>query len=477
VTSGLAIADAATLYEAAFSKGLRPETPISVSQWAERHRIISREGAAEPGPYRIDRTPYMRAIMDALSPDSGWSHVVFIKCAQIGFSEAGNNWVGYCIARDPGPMMVVQPRMADAKDYVKQRLDPMIRDTPEVRARIPPTKSRDGSNTLLQKSFPGGMLFVSIANSAASLASKPIGKLMLDEVDRYPKDVDGEGDPVELAKKRTTTFLRRKILEGSTPTIDGASRIQTSYEGSTKGRFFVPCPFCDEFQVLEWAGVRWEKNPDGSPILSSTRYKCAACGELIQEYQKAEMLRRGEWRHENPKATSIGFHLSGLYSPWAPWSALVEKWVAAQGKPPLLKSFVNTELGECYTLSPEEKDAWAKVYGKREPYRPGVVPARAVLLTAGGDVQKDRLEVSVWSWGRGKQSWRRDPGRHLEGHHRPHRPLAGAREARPARLAARGRGLAPDRPLRARRELRDHDRLRVGACAGDARRHRRPRRP
>lgn len=398
--------DGAEVYRAAFAAGLRPERPITVTEWACKHRIISREGGAEPGPYRVDRTPYMAAIMDALSSTSHWNDVVFIKGAQIGGSEAGNNWVAYAIDRDPGPMMVVQPTVGLAEDYSKQRFAPMIRDTPALTAKIASPKSRDGSNTRMQKAFPGGILFMSGANSAASLSSKPIGKLFLDEIDRYPLDVDGEGCPVALAEKRTATFPRAKRFKCSTPTIAGASKIQDAYDASTKGRYYVPCPHCGEFQVLEWAGVLWERNADGSPIHETVHYVCAGCGEKIREHHKTEMLRRGEWRHENSKAKAIGFHLSALYSPvgWCSWAKLAQEWHEAQGIPEKLIAFVNTALGECYVLPGTEKDAWAQVYAKREVRPIGVVPLRAVLLTAGIDVQKDRIEITIVGW-RGKECW------------------------------------------------------------------------
>ncbi len=398
--------DGAATYRAAFADGIRPARPLTLSDWACQHRLLSREASAEPGPYRIERTPYLREVSDALGPDSPWSSIVFLKSSQIGGSEVGNNWVGYVMDRAPGPMMMVQPTIEIAEDYSKQRIAPMLRDCPVLAEKVLPSKSRDAGNTIRQKYFPGGMLVMAGANSAASLASKPIRYLFLDEIDRYPLDVDGEGCPVELAKKRTATFSRRKVFLNSTPTIKGVSKIEAAYDASTRGRYHVPCPHCQHEQVLKWDGIRWDKESDGRPILASVHYVCASCGEKIGEHSKTEMLRRGRWIHEDPTAATLGFHINALYSPvgWFSWAMAVEQWHDAQKDPAKLKAFINTVLGETYELRGEDTPQWHVVYARREAYSMTELPRRVVLLTAGVDVQKDRLEVGLIGWS-GKEAW------------------------------------------------------------------------
>jgi phage terminase large subunit GpA-like protein len=379
---------------------------MSVSEWADQFRYLSAEGSAESGRYRTDRTPYMRDIMDALSPSSPWSEIVVIKCAQIGFSEAGNNWIGYVIDRAPGPMMMVQPTIEMAEDYSKQRLAPMFRDSPCLTDKMAPAKSRDASNTIRQKYFPGGMLNIAGANSSASLASKPIKLLFLDEIDRYPDDVDGEGCPIKLAEKRTATFSRRKIFKGSSPTIRGASKIEAAYDLSTKGRFHVPCPHCQHEQTLRWPNLRWGKHPDKTIDFASIHYQCEACAKPILEHHKSSMLPRGRWIHERPKAKAIGFHINALYSPigWCSWSDLVRQWDEAQGNPVLLKAFVNTNLGESYEISAEDAVEWRTLYDRAEERELGTAPRQCLTLTAGADVQKDRIELYVYGWNR-REVW------------------------------------------------------------------------
>lgn len=400
------VGDGALVYLEAFGEGLRPDTPLTVGQWAERYRVLSREASAEPGPYRMERTPFLREICDALSPQSPATGVVFMKSSQVGGSECGFNWIGFVIDRAPGPMLMVQPTIEMAEAVSKQRLAPMFRDTPALRKKIGTGKSRDASNTIREKVFAGGALFLGGANSAASLASRPIKYLFLDEIDRYPQDADGEGCPVELAEKRTATFSRRKVFKNSSPTVKGLSKIETAFNRSSRARYFVPCPHCQHFQVLEWSGIKWDKDERGKPILSTVHYVCRGCGDKIREHAKTDMLERGEWRHEDKTAKTVGFHINALYSPlgWFSWADAVEQFDKAKEDPILLKVFLNTVLGETFEIRSEDTPKWEEAYGKRERYAIGVVPARACLVTAGADVQKDRIEVQLVGWRR-RESW------------------------------------------------------------------------
>ena len=388
----------------AWREGLAPDPALTVSAWADRHRILSPRGANEAGPWRTSRTPYLRAIMDALSPSHPAQRIVVMKGAQVGATEAGNNWIGYVVHHAPGPMLAVQPTVSLAKIFSQQRVAPLTEDTPAVRARVAPARSRDSGNTVLSKEFPGGILVMTGANSAVGLRSMPVRYLFLDEVDAYPASADEEGDPVALAEARTRTFSwRRKVFLVSTPTIKGLSRIEREYQASDQRRYFVPCPHCDARQWLKFERLRWEW---GNP--ATVRYLCEACEQPIDEHAKTLMLASGEWQ---PTATSVdpltvGFHISGLYSPvgWLSWERIARDWEGCQANDEAKQSFRNTVLGDVW-FEPGDAPEWQRLYDRREAFPIGIVPRRGLLITAGADVQKDRIEVSIWAWGRNLESW------------------------------------------------------------------------
>ena len=390
------------IYSAAAAAGARPDPLLTISQWADRYRWLSQRASAEHGRWRTERTPYLREIMDCLSPMSPIERTVFMKGAQIGGTECGNNWMGYIIHQAPGPMMAVQPTVEMAKRNSKQRIDPLIEESEVLRKLVRDPRSRDSGNTVLSKDFPGGVLVMTGANSAVGLRSMAARYLFLDEVDAYPGDVEGEGDPITLAMARTRTFARRKVFLCSTPKITGMSRIEAAYEESDRRRYFVPCPTCRDFQVLKFAQLRW---PKGNP--QAAVYVCEHCGQEIQNHQKHWMLAQGEWRAGTKgDGKTAGFHISSLYSPvgWFSWGDAAKQFEQAQKNSSLLQVFVNTVLGETWTQLGEAPD-WQKLYDRREDYKIGLVPRGGLFLTAGADVQKDRIEVEIAAWGRGKESW------------------------------------------------------------------------
>jgi phage terminase large subunit GpA-like protein len=348
--------------------------------------------------------------MDCLSPTSPVERVVFMKAAQLGATEMGSNWIGYVIHHAPGPMMAVWPTVEMAKRNSKQRIDPLIDESSILRELIAPARSRDSGNTILAKEFRGGVLVMTGANSAVGLRSMPVRYLFLDEVDGYPIDVDGEGSAVALAEARTRTFSRRKIFIVSTPTIAGVSTIEREYEASDQRRYFVPCPHCGHRQWLRFEQLRWERGEDGN-FPDTAAYVCESCEVPIPEHHKTWMLEHGEWRAMADGASrTAGFHLSSLYSPigWRSWKDVAAAWESAiskeAGSAAAIKTFKNTELGEIWVEEGEAPD-WQRLLERREDYRIGTIPVGGLLLTAGADVQKDRIEVSVWAFGRGKESW------------------------------------------------------------------------
>lgn len=397
----------ATIYVESFIEGLKPDPILTVSEWADRHRILSRVSSAEPGQWNTDRTPYSREIMDALSVTSPYTEVVWQKGAQIGATECGNNWIGYVIDHAPGPMLSVMPNLDTAKRNSKIRIEPLIKECPRLREKIPEARTRDSGNTTLQKDFPGGTLIMGGANSAASLRSMPIRYLYLDEEDGYPISAGKEGDPVNLAIKRTDTFSsKKKIFHTSTPTIEGQSKIESNFSMTDQRRYFVPCPDCGHMQWLQWQQVKWDNDDP-----QTARYECVECGYHIKNWQKTKMLAKGEWRStsESVSPKLIGFHLSGLYSPvgWLSWEDCVAQWLKAH-KPrrdiEKLQTFINTVLGETWADKGEAPE-WEKLYNRREPYELNSLPNGICFLTAGVDVQADRIEVEVVGWGRYKRSW------------------------------------------------------------------------
>lgn len=398
-------------FDAGWADGWTPDPVLSISQWADQFRMLPAKGASEHGPWRTSRTPYLREPMDCLSPHDRTERVVLMFGAQTGKTEAGLNWIGATADYYPCPMLMVQPTVEMAERVSKQRVASMIEDTPRLRKAFSEAKSRDSGNTLLMKEFRGGVLIFSGANSSSSLASMPIRNVFTDEVDRYPGDVDDEGDVLSLAFERANSFGRRKkILVTSTPTIKGVSRVERAFLESDQRRYFCPCPHCTEanggvpdgFDYWRWENIRWEP---GHP--ETAQLMCNACGALIDEKHKTWMMGNGEWR---PTATARnervrGYHLPGLYSPlgWKSWEDLVRQFIEGQRDPSILKSFVNTGLAETWEEIGETHDAH-ELMSRVEDY-PAEVPANGAVLTMSVDVQRDRLEAAVYAWGPGEESW------------------------------------------------------------------------
>jgi phage terminase large subunit GpA-like protein len=336
--------------------------------------------------------------MDAVS-DHRVETVVVMSSAQVGKTEIINNLCGYHIHQDPAPILVVQPSVEMGETWSKDRLAPMLRDSPSLKGRVADAKSRTSGNTVRHKTFAGGHLTITGANSAAGLASRPIRILCCDEVDRYDASAGSEGDPVNLAVKRTTTFWNRKVVLVSTPLIAGSSRIEKAYLESDQRRFWIPCPHCSEMQVLKWANVQWS---DDDPRTGA--YHCVACGAAWTDAQRWVAVRRGEWRAEAEFRGIAGFHLSELYSPWRRISDTVSDFLRAKSSVDQLKTWVNTALGETWKEAGEAPE-FERLLERREDLRAATVPKGALVLTAGTDAQDDRLETSVWAWAPGFESW------------------------------------------------------------------------
>lgn len=394
--------------EQAFKDGIKPTEKLPVDKWADKYRRLSRKaGAKEPGPYRTSRMPYLREIMFELSPESSSQHISAIKATQLGFTDAGINWFGHTVHIDQAPMMMLLPTIDVAKRHSKIKLAPVIEETPVLDALIQKPRERDSGNTTLMKEFPGGVLIVAGANSAASLRNVSIKKLMLDEIDAYEADLESEGDTCSIAEKRTDAFGdERKIYKLSTPTIKGISKIEKEFEDSDQRHYYVPCPHCTEGQVLNWDGLKFQH--EGFKLIGGVVYRCRHCGKDIPEHHKSWMLENGQWRAHNPGHRHRGYKISSLYSPlgFLSWIDIVEEWLKAKRDNNIeaLKTWTNTRLAEPWDDSLAASIGADALINRREDYGL-VVPWQALVLIASVDTQPDRLECTVKAWSPSEESW------------------------------------------------------------------------
>jgi phage terminase large subunit GpA-like protein len=381
-------------------KQWRPPTELKISEWADTYRFLSPESSAISGKYRTDYAPYQKEIMDAFN-DPNIERIVWQKSAQVGATEILNNVVGYYVHMQPSPILVMQPTLQMAQAYSKEKLANMLRDTPVLKARLNDSKSKDSSNTVLSKKFLGGTTLNMVgSNSAASVASRAVRILCIDEVDRMEASVGSEGDPVLLASKRTQTFFNRKIYLCSTPTVKGLSRIEAAFEESDQRYYYVPCPECGHMQTLKWSNVIWEDDKPETAI-----YTCEENGCVIEESKKHKMLKNGEWRATAETKKTAGFHLNELYSVFSTWASMAENFLESKKQPEMLKTFINTSLGETWEPEPEEAVEAEGLLSRRESYDAQSVPDEALVLTCGVDVQKDRLECQVVAFSHNYEMW------------------------------------------------------------------------
>ena len=376
----------------------KPPPDLKLSEWSDRYRKLSPESSAEAGQWNTSRAEYQREIMDTFN-DPHIERIVVMTSSQVGKTEIILNAIGYYIDQDASPILIVQPTLQMGQAFSKDRLAAMIRDSEKLRGSVKDARSRDANNTTMHKKFAGGHLTIVGSNSASGLASRPIRILLMDEVDRYELSAGSEGSPIALAVARTKTFWNRKIFMCSTPTVKGLSAIESAFEESDKRYYYVPCPECEHKQVLKWKNVVWEED---KPETAS--YACEECGSVIEESKKQWMLKHGEWRATNEKSNTAGFHISELYSVWSTWSQMATNFIEAKKNPETLKTFINTALGESWE---EQGDAveYDTLLQRRLSYDKTTVPEEVLVITAGIDTQKDRLECQTVGWGKNYEAW------------------------------------------------------------------------
>lgn len=391
---GEGVADAIRAVAAVF----RPPPRLSVSQWADQFRQLSREASAEPGQWKTSRAEYQREILDAISDPA--THTVVVKSSsQVGKSELLLNTIGFHMHQDAAPVLFLQPTIEMAETFAKDRIAPMLRDTPALAGLVADPKARDSGNTILHKLFPGGHLTLAGANSPASLASRPVRIVLCDEVDRYPPSAGSEGDPVTLVKARQKTFWNRKLVLTSTPTIAGVSRIDSAYSESDQRVLLLPCPHCHAFQRITWVNVRW---PAGKP--QDAAVYCSECGAAWTDAQRWAAVRKCRWQPQAEFRGVAGFHLSELNSPWARVGDIATAFLQAKESrsQERMRAWINTSLGETWEQDGERVDD-ESVAARAEEWEG--IPDGVLFATLGVDVQDDRLEMELVGWGVDEESW------------------------------------------------------------------------
>lgn len=389
----------------------RPPALQTVSEWADENRVLVSESSSEPGRWRTDRAPYQRGIMDSFTQTGIWK-IVIMASAQTGKTEMELNMMGRAIDTDPGPMLFIQPTDTFAEDFSKRRVAPMIRACPALKRKVYEAKSRDAGNTIGMKTFPGGSVSFTGANSPTELAGRPVRYVFCDEIDRFPASAGTEGNPLKLAERRTETFRERgrKMVLTSTPTIKGTSEIEKNYLQGTQEEWHTECPHCHSFSFIRFDNIKFDKeeykdeNGEKNYHVRNVRWKCPVCERETGEYETKR--QPAKWVAKNPEAVEAGvrsFRLSAFMSPWSDWKDICRSFLNAKDDPELLKVFVNTMLGETWEVR-DRSGVPEQLHARREKYD-AEVPEGVLVLTMGVDTQDNRLEYEIVGWDREEQSW------------------------------------------------------------------------
>lgn len=397
---------AAPRIAAAIARAIAPRKPLTVSQWADAERVLSRKGSAEPGRWRTARNPMLREPMDCFSVRSNVHEVWCLFDIQSGKTELALNVIGYSMDHNPGPLMVCLPGEAGMNAWIAQKLGPMLEETAAVQRALTSVASRDSANQRTFKDFAGGQLYLEHAGSPQRLKSKSVRTLVVDETDGFASALSSGDDPIALLEGRNSAFpATYKRLFIGTPEIQGISRLESGYAKSDQREYHVPCPHCGHEQPLQWSGLHWSEDA------SEAWYACNECGAVIDEHHKHDMLAQGRWVAKYPERKVRGYHMNALYRPLGlgpRWRDLAAAWLAAQGDPARLKTFVNDRLAEPWEDPAMRAVKHNIVADRAEPYKLRHAPAPVLAVTAGVDTQDNRLAVQLIGWGRGLASWTLD---------------------------------------------------------------------
>ena len=397
-----------------FQRGFKPPPVLTVSEWADRYRFLTTGTSGEPGPYQTKRTPYMKEIMDSLSPMIKDERgrvimnpircVVFMKGSQVGGTDAALNWIGHGMTQYPGPDFAVHPTVENGERWSKIKLDAMIAACPELQKLISKFTGRTSGNEILRKDYIGGSLTISGSNSAAGLRQISVRRVLLDDMDGFATDAGGEGSPIILIQKRQTSFIDAMTFMVSTPTTDGLSQIQKAYADTDQREYHVPCLACGELDKITWDKIIYDEQKP-----QDARYQCQQCGHLHTNADKTKLLAWGRWvatataKYPNWK----GYHLSALYLPpgWTSWGDQAQEFQQAEGHPENMRAFVNTVLGETWKDDTSQEMSPDSLIARREPYSREELPDGVIIITAGVDVQGDRIEIQIDGYGVGMEYW------------------------------------------------------------------------
>jgi phage terminase large subunit GpA-like protein len=385
------------------ARAIAPRKPIRVSEWARHNRILSKKGSAIPGEWDNSRNPLLVEVMDCFSVRSPVHDVVAMFPIQFGKSEIEANILGYTMCENPQPIMVVLPGEVSANKWIDQKLNPLIDETPAVSRVLTSTNSRESSNRRSFKDFQGGQLYIEHGGNPVRLKSTSAGLLLVDEFSSFARELKSGDDPDALLDGRTSAFPSTyKRFKVGTPEIAGLCRVSELYKASDQRRWYWPCPHCGHEQPFEWSGLQW------TPDAKRCWYMCRECSAVIEEHQKTQLIASGGWVAENPGAKVRGYHANALYYPMElgpRWLDLVHMWLAAQGDPAKLKTFINDRLAEPWEDKSLSKAKPNIIKDRREPYRLRVAPMGVLATTVGVDTQDDRLAVQFLGWGRGSVCW------------------------------------------------------------------------
>lgn len=389
-------------------KNFKPPEDITVTQWANRYRRLSSENFAESGLFKTSRTPYLQEPMDAFT-DSRINRITIVASSQVGKTELELNMLGYVMDIDPGSVMFVMPTVDLGEDFSKRRVAAMIRDCKRLKSKVSDAKGKDSNNTVLKKSFPGGMLTITGANSPKSLAGTPARYVFGDERDRWPESAGAEGDPWGLLEARTTTFYNKKMVEVSTPTIKGYSAIEKAYNKGTMEHWCHQCPHCGEYSTIVFKDIDYTYDVDKigevkTFTVQSVLWGCPNCRASSTENDMKKQPTK--WAAENPNAINGGhrsFWITAFASPWMNWETIVLKFLQAENDKNMLKTVYNTILGELWE---ERSDVETEdnLIARLEDYG-AELPQGVLVLTCGVDTQDNRLEYEVVGHGHYGETW------------------------------------------------------------------------
>jgi len=384
----------------------KPPERYTVSEWADNFRVLTNI-SAEPGRWRTNRTPYLKEPMDKFT-DPLIEQIILCFGAQIGKTEAELNMIGYALDQTQSPVMMVYPTDTIAKFASDKRVQPMLKSVKSI------SDNFDENSKLLELDFNNGNYMVLVgANSPSSLSSRSIKYLFFDEIDKYPAFSGKEADPIKLAKERTKTFVDKKIVMVSTPTVESGNIWQALMNANERRQYYVPCPHCGVSQTLKFKQIKWpdEHNDNADMIRDTAYYECEHCGGHIYDKHKMEMLRHGKWEAVNAsqsKVRSISYHLSSIYSPWVTFGDVAYEFKTSKGTPSELMNFINSWLAEPWRSA--KTKSTQNMQFTESTYPCGIVPDKAVLLIASVDVQLDHFWWEVRAYAPGVKSYLIDYG-------------------------------------------------------------------